>query len=86
MNPEERRMLFTKGFGDGAKASAVKLAFPDYIEGYRQGLEARRDAIQTYCTEQGLPSGNPLREEDTRRDTFETYFPPGNPLREDGDV
>ncbi len=58
-----RRKLFLRGFGDGAKASFKALPEdPDYAAGYAQGVEARRAAVEAYCTENGISRGTPLRE------------------------
>lgn len=58
----ERRMLFTKGFGDGAKMSAHKLPDrPDYMIGWEAGHEARREAVRAYVQEHDLPPPNILR-------------------------
>jgi len=62
--PDERRMLFAKGFGDGAKGSAQKHpTYPDYMEGWSRGLQARREGVAAYCTENDLPLGSPFRAE-----------------------
>lgn len=65
MNPVERRMLFTKGFGDGAKASAQKHPdLQDYMSGWHAGRKARGSAIVAYCIEHDLPLPSPLRTEE----------------------
>lgn len=48
--PGERYMLFAKGFGDGAKCSAIKHEDQgDYMAGYIAGREARARDVQRFA-------------------------------------
>lgn len=61
LSDAERRMLFGKGFGDGAKLSVAKhKEHSDYIMGWHAGRYARTLAAREYCEEKGLPMASPL--------------------------
>lgn len=54
--PEERRILFSRGFGDGAKGSPATLeSMADYLNGYTLGVTAREEATLAFCSQHGLP-------------------------------
>ncbi len=58
----DRRNLFVRGFGDGAKGSAMKHKDqPDYMEGYRQGAKALVTGTAAYINQEGLPPPTFLR-------------------------
>lgn len=62
VNPVERRMMFFKGFGDGAKMSAIK--FPedgDYVEAWIAGRDARDVYMVAILEREGLPEPTILR-------------------------
>ena len=56
MTPTDRRILFHRGFGDGAKCSAIKFpSQPDYMAGWEAGKKACEEACERYRAENGLP-------------------------------
>jgi len=58
----ERRRLYFKGFGDGAKCSVIKHPRQtDYEAGYVAGRKAANEATKAYSKEHGLPKPNFLR-------------------------
>jgi hypothetical protein len=59
MSDRERAMMFHRGFGDGAKASAKKHpSSADYMAGWRAGSEAATSAFGRWAMEQGIePDG-----------------------------
>lgn len=51
--PRDRRVLFHRGFGDGAKGSNPKLPdYSDYMAGYRRGGQVCAEETDAWCTEQ----------------------------------
>lgn len=51
----ERLMLFHRGFGDGARASAKKLPNDeDYMAGWKRGSEAVTDAVGNWSRDEGI--------------------------------
>ena len=61
-SPGERRHLFRRGFGDGAKFSALKYQEePDYMEGWEAGRTAYARAAQEFREKYGLPEPSILR-------------------------
>lgn len=62
VNPVERRMMFHKGFGDGAKMSAIKFPNdPDYQEGWVAGHDACASYMNHIIEREGLPAPSILR-------------------------
>lgn len=59
MTDRERAMMFHRGFGDGAKASARRHPDnADYMRGWRAGSEAFTTAFGQWAMEQGVnPDG-----------------------------
>ncbi len=58
----ERRMMFMRGFGDGAKFSAKKWPDdPDYEDGWSKGYAARNAAERAFTAENDLPPPSILR-------------------------
>ena len=62
VNGVERRMMYQRGFGDGAKITATRfVGDPDYDEGYLAGRLAVTAAVEAFRTREGLPAANILR-------------------------
>lgn len=60
--PADRRLLFRRGFGDGAKCSAIKHENePDYMEGWETGRVAYNRAAHDFREKYGLPEPLILR-------------------------
>ncbi len=52
--PQERYMLYVRGFGDGAKCSAMRHESDlDYARGYSDGRSSRSMAVNDFCREIG---------------------------------
>lgn len=65
MSPDERRTLYFRGFGDGAKVSAIKHPDDrDYLAGWRAGNAACTDATLAYADLHGLPRPRVLHLQD----------------------
>lgn len=61
-SPQERRHFFRRGFGDGAKFSALKYEDnPDYMEGWEAGRTAYSQSAQEFREKYGLPEPSILR-------------------------
>lgn len=58
----DRALLFRRGFGDGARASAMKHdSEPDYVEGYIEGRTEAQAAVDRFRIRHGLQPGTILR-------------------------
>ncbi len=80
MTGAERRMMFFRGFGDGAKTSAIKHDDLDYMAGWTVGSRMAREATAEYAQKQGLPPAGVLhlQTEDVPQRIDRT---PGAPVR-----
>ncbi len=71
VNPVERRMMFFKGFGDGAKMSALKFPDLDYQEAWIAGKNARDAYLDEVTARENLPEPMILRTQTISTDTPE---------------
>ena len=62
LSGRDRALLYSRGFGDGAKCVAQKEPeYPDYMHGYEDGTRARRVSCDRYRRDHGLPEETILR-------------------------
>lgn len=62
VNPADRRMMFFRGFGAGAKMSHIEFGDdPDYTEAWIAGKNARDQYMEHIIKSEGLPAPNILR-------------------------
>ena len=60
--PQERRLLFRRGFGDGARCSVIKHEDePDYMTGWEAGRIMYNAAEREFREQNGLPEPQILR-------------------------
>lgn len=58
----ERRMMYSRGFGDGAKCSYIRFPDdPDYKEGWHDGRDALNLSTERFRLRESLPTPNILR-------------------------
>lgn len=58
----QRRNMFLRGFGDGARCAQIRYEDEDdYMAGWEEGRRARKTAMRDFADREQLGPPNPLR-------------------------